>query len=766
MATDPYASTYDAAGQAFNVDPGVLAGIAATESSNGKYRLSPAGARGLMGIMPATAQGLGVNPDDDTQAIWGAANLMSQNLAATGGNVPDALRMYNAGPNRAHWNNPETQAYVGKVASAYQPQQTVAPSVAPAGSPAVPQAAPPAVDPAAVSAMDQAWGVGASAPAAAAVSPTSAAPSDVAAQDQLWGVGQSSAAQPAPPAGGLGSSSGTAMATTDQPGFFSRLGAGIQRGVRDVRDTADAIDAKVPFLNNLDAAAGFSSGPAAIAQDQQQLQDYNAQHGDSLVSGLGRVAGNALGTLPLTVATGAAINPLTGAAAEALGGGGLSTAARLLGGVATGAAQGGVAGAATSAGQGQSIGEAAQGGALAGGALGGAMGLAGRLLPATLPNAVTGVAPQARAELAQTAGQYGIDLTPGQVSGSNPLRRIGQAVETMGGGDPALAAQQQQAFNRAALQTVGVDAPAATQQVMAQARQQISDTYDRVLSGAPPINTNTDPTVLNTLTTIDHGLTGVPAPEATAVRDLMDHVVGAASSNNGQITPGLYQTLIQNGGPLSNAMASDDPTISRSATAIKDALDTSFTNGLQAAGQGQQAQDLQAARFAYKNLKTLEPIVNKSPLGDISPSLLQGRVNIQFNNRAYQGAGNLGQLADIGQTFLKPLSSSGTPEQGNALYNLVQGGNVAQRLLSGDVHGALGAGAAMVARPLVARATGAIVNSPALGQAMIARSLGAPSFTNNALALAGAAAPALTVGGAVPAINLLLGRRAGASTSP
>jgi hypothetical protein len=119
LSVTPYDPLFASAGTAANVDPNLLAAQAAVESSYNPSAVSPAGAQGLLQLMPATAKAVGVtNPMDPTQSITGGAKLMSQ-LLTQYGNVPDALRAYDAGsPDR--WNNPETQAYVGKVQAAYQ----------------------------------------------------------------------------------------------------------------------------------------------------------------------------------------------------------------------------------------------------------------------------------------------------------------------------------------------------------------------------------------------------------------------------------------------------------------------------------------------------------------------------------------------------------------------------------------------------------------------------------------------------------------------
>jgi hypothetical protein len=115
----PYAPLFAQAGTKYGVPPELLAAVAQVESGYDPSAVSPAGARGLMQLMPSTAAGLGVNPMDPAQAVDGAARLLSGDLASFG-SLPLALAAYNAGPGAVHRYGgvppyPETQAYVDKV---------------------------------------------------------------------------------------------------------------------------------------------------------------------------------------------------------------------------------------------------------------------------------------------------------------------------------------------------------------------------------------------------------------------------------------------------------------------------------------------------------------------------------------------------------------------------------------------------------------------------------------------------------------------------
>ena len=119
-----YADDIVAAGRREGVDPRLLAAVAWSESGFQAGARSPAGAVGLMQLMPRTAAGLGVDPTDPQQALRGGARYLAQQLKAFGGREDLALAAYNAGPGavRKHGGIPpyaETQAYVRTVLSRY-----------------------------------------------------------------------------------------------------------------------------------------------------------------------------------------------------------------------------------------------------------------------------------------------------------------------------------------------------------------------------------------------------------------------------------------------------------------------------------------------------------------------------------------------------------------------------------------------------------------------------------------------------------------------
>ena len=112
---------FASATQKYDLPSGLLRAVASVESSFNPNAVSPAGAQGLMQLMPSTARGLGVNAMNPTQAVDGAGRMLS-GLIHEFGSVKLAIAAYNAGPGavKKYGGVPpyaETQSYVRKVTS-------------------------------------------------------------------------------------------------------------------------------------------------------------------------------------------------------------------------------------------------------------------------------------------------------------------------------------------------------------------------------------------------------------------------------------------------------------------------------------------------------------------------------------------------------------------------------------------------------------------------------------------------------------------------
>ena len=112
---------FQKAAKQYDVPVSLLKDIGKAESNIKPEAVSSAGAQGVMQLMPATAQSLGVtNPFDAEQNIMGGAKYIKQMLDRYDGDVKLALAAYNAGSgNVAKYGGippfAETQNYVKKV---------------------------------------------------------------------------------------------------------------------------------------------------------------------------------------------------------------------------------------------------------------------------------------------------------------------------------------------------------------------------------------------------------------------------------------------------------------------------------------------------------------------------------------------------------------------------------------------------------------------------------------------------------------------------
>ena len=105
--------------------------VMAAESGFQLDAVSPKGAIGLMQLMPATAQDLGVDPHDPAQTVDAGVRYLRDLLNRYDGGLWRALAAYNAGPgavDKYHWVPPyqETINYVSRIDKAFKAGEAAA----------------------------------------------------------------------------------------------------------------------------------------------------------------------------------------------------------------------------------------------------------------------------------------------------------------------------------------------------------------------------------------------------------------------------------------------------------------------------------------------------------------------------------------------------------------------------------------------------------------------------------------------------------------
>lgn len=147
QAPSPSSGNYDIetiignAAKMNGLDPNLVRSVIQQESAFNPNAKSPAGAQGLMQLMPGTAKDLGVaNPLDPAENVMGGTRYLGQQMKKYGGDMRLALAAYNWGPGNVDKYlrsgltpeqilaraPEETQKYVARISELYQRPERIA----------------------------------------------------------------------------------------------------------------------------------------------------------------------------------------------------------------------------------------------------------------------------------------------------------------------------------------------------------------------------------------------------------------------------------------------------------------------------------------------------------------------------------------------------------------------------------------------------------------------------------------------------------------
>lgn len=539
---------------------------------------------------------------------------------------------------------------------------------------------------------------------------------------------------------------GNLQQTPGEPvGTGEAIGKGFVQGARDVNasvnNLAGFVDKHVPLSKSVNKLLGYNAEESK-AEDFVNREQFESRFQDVGTATGGRIAGQIAASAPLMLAGGEIAAPLvrgSGAVGEFLAGRAAGNALTRVGSQAASGAIQGAEGAALTSGQSdRPLGEQMATGALVGGVAGPVVPVVAGAVGKGLNNLTQSPVATEVADLARVAmDKWKIPLRSGQIAGTAD-RAAGIAdsnlIGATGSGYAKNAAEQGRKFTRAVSTTIGEDVDAITPEVMAAAKKRIGGTMNDIAAKTEIV---VDDAMLNDLAAVGSQAReiGLESGQVKGLDAQIEKILDYAANHDGKITGEAYQTITGHKSSLQRMQTNGQGALRDLANDIRDAID----GGLERSAPQDVREALTRARYEYKNLKTIEDLAEKAgPDGQISAPQLLGRVRAKFDNFAYGGGGDLGELARIGQTFLKEPPNSGT----------------APRLMEMIKRNALGGG-------LMAGAGGAqLLNQPEVAAKMLAAGLAAQGVRvgNNALQGAMKNNPALT--------NRLLSSETGAAASP
>lgn len=277
-------------------------------------------------------------------------------------------------------------------------------------------------------------------------------------------------------------------------------------------------------------------------------------------------------------------------------------------------------------------------------------------------------APAAKTASANALRREGVELTAGQATGNRNLRF--REAELGGGAASDFAERQADQFTAAALRRVGVTAPRATHDVLAQTATQIGDQFDNLAARnfiQPDQRMATD---LQAAWRRFEGSTN-PSTRPPIIQRIIADIYGQGRGQ--RMTGAWYKSTRSELGRLSK---SQDPELAEAARDLQHALDDAMGRTIQQFNPTD-AGAWQEVRRLYRNMLVIEDAATRagaaSAEGIITPQALRSAA-IKHNKRAFaRGRNDFVELADAGVSTMTPLPDSGTPGRLSAKVMLPAG---------------------------------------------------------------------------------------------
>lgn len=274
--------------------------------------------------------------------------------------------------------------------------------------------------------------------------------------------------------------------------------------------------------------------------------------------------------------------------------------------------------------------------------------------------------------LAQKASDLGITIRPDMLSDNKFMRMIGEAFEKVPFSG-SKAEVRQIGFNRAIMGQLGVDLKSGV-------RRLTSDVFDKAMNKSGGVIGDVSKRTPINLAAED------PAGFDGQLSAFVDNAKKFETSDHARIAENYVNELrakAQNGVIPGEAFRKINSQIGTRLRSTKDGdlrrvlsdLQDTMQDALERQAKPEDVAALKVARQQYAIGKTIEPLVAKTKNGDISPAGLMGAMTSDSAKKSLMArgkAGAMGDLAKIGQAFLKEPSSSNTTERA-LTYGLMGG---------------------------------------------------------------------------------------------
>lgn len=230
----------------------------------------------------------------------------------------------------------------------------------------------------------------------------------------------------------------------------------------------------------------------------------------------------------------------------------------------------------------------------------------------------TSMLTNSQAELIKRGRDLGLQVTPGQASGSRALQQMEARMESnplFSGPFNTIKANNQAAVNRAVAQGIGETADVVDSAVLAKADARLGSIFEKVADRVPKAVVGDD--VVNTLATIEQDIAGV-SDKALMDNPLIKRYFNIAAK--GEATGRELRTLSSQLGRAAKANIKNDTEFGMALFKVKDSVDEIISRNLDEATREQ----FNAARVQYRNLVTIlgrQNVVNPSSGNVSGPNL-------------------------------------------------------------------------------------------------------------------------------------------------